>query len=57
MVLGKVSVNSFSSVHSFSTTLIEKWKKVLDNKGFGGAVLMDCFWRNSIFQSLRHNKP
>ena len=56
MVLGKVSVNSFSSVHSFSTTLIEKWKKVLDNKGFGGAVLMDCFWRNSIVQSLRHNK-
>ena len=22
-------------------SLIEKWKKALDNKGFGGAVLMD----------------
>ena len=23
-------------------SLIEKWKKILDDKGFGGAVLMTC---------------
>ena len=30
----------FSTQHAL-LSLIEKWKKVLDNKGYGGAILMD----------------
>ena len=30
----------FSTQHA-RLPLIEKWKKVLDNKGYGGAILMD----------------
>ena len=32
-------------------SLIEKWKKILDNKGFGGAVLMDL---SKAFDTLNH---
>ena len=32
-------------------SLIEKWKKILDDKGFGGAVLMDITKR---FDTLNH---
>ena len=34
--------------HSF---LIEKWKKVLDNKGHGGAILMDL---SKAFITINH---
>ena len=32
-------------------SLIEKWKKILDDKGFGGAVLMDLL---KGFDTLNH---
>ena len=32
--------------------LIEKWKKVLDNKGFGGAMLMDL---SKAFDTINHD--
>ena len=32
-------------------SLIEKWKKILDNKGFGGAVLRDL---SKAFDTLNH---
>ena len=32
-------------------SLIEKWKKILDDKGFGGAVLMDL---SKTFDTLNH---
>ena len=32
-------------------SLIENWKKILDNKGFGGAVLMDL---SKAFDTLNH---
>ena len=33
-------------------SLIEKWKKALDNKGFGGAVLMDL---SKAFDTINHD--
>ena len=33
-------------------SLTEKWKKVLDNKDFGGAVLMDLF---KVFDTINHD--
>ena len=33
-------------------SLIEKWKKILDNKDFGGAVLMDL---SKAFDTLSHD--
>ena len=33
-------------------SLIENWKKVLDKKGFGGAVLMDLF---KAFDTIKHD--
>ena len=33
-------------------SLIEKWKKALDNKSFGGAVLMDLF---KTFDTVNHD--
>ena len=35
-----------------SLYLIENWKKVLDNKGFGGAVLMDL---SKAFETINHD--
>ena len=32
-------IKGFSTKHALSS-LIEKWRKVLDNKGYGGAILM-----------------
>ena len=32
-------------------SLIERWKKILDEKGFGGAVLMDL---SKAFDALNH---
>ena len=32
-------------------SLIERWKKILDEKGFGGAVLMDL---SKAFHALNH---
>ena len=34
--------------------LIENWKKVLDKKGFGGAVLMDLA---EVFDKIKHDLP
>ena len=33
-------------------SLIKKWKKALDNKGFGGAVLMDL---SKAFDTINHD--
>ena len=33
-------------------SLMEKWKKILDNKDFGGAVLMDL---SKAFDTLNHD--
>ena len=33
-------------------SLIEKWKKVLDNKGYGGAILMDL---SKAFGTINHD--
>ena len=35
----------------FIVSIIEKWKKILDDKGFGGAVLMDL---SKTFDTLNH---
>ena len=32
-------------------SIIERWKKILDEKGFGGAVLMDL---SKAFDTLNH---
>ena len=41
----------FSTQHVL-LSLIEKWKKVLDNKGYGGAILMDL---SKVFDTINHN--
>ena len=41
----------FSSEHAL-LSLIENWKKVLDKKGFGGAVLMDL---SKAFDTIKHD--
>ena len=33
-------------------SLIEKWKNVLDKKGYGGAMLIDL---SKVFDALNHN--
>ena len=33
-------------------SLIEKWEKILDDKGFAGAVLMDLF---NAFDTIDHD--
>ena len=40
----------FSAQHALMT-LIENWKKTLDQKGFGGAILMDL---SKAFDTLNH---
>ena len=40
--------NGFSAQHA----LIEKWKKVLDKKGYGGAILMDF---SKAFDTINHD--
>ena len=39
------------NTHQALVSLMEKWKKILDNKGFGGAVLMDL---SKAFDTLNH---
>ena len=39
------------STHYALLSLIERWKKILDEKGFGGAVLMDL---SKAFDALNH---
>ena len=41
----------FISQHTF-LSLIEKWKKVLDNKGYSGAILMDF---SKAFDTINHD--
>ena len=41
----------FNTQHTL-LTLIEKWRKSLDNKGFGGAILMDL---SKAFDTLNHD--
>ena len=41
----------FSTQHAL-LSLIEKWKKVLDNKGYGGAILMDL---SKAFDTINHD--
>ena len=41
----------FSTQHAL-LFLIEKWKKVLDNKGYGGAILMDL---SKAFDTINHD--
>ena len=43
--------NSFNSQHAL-ISLIERWRKSLDNKGCGGAVLMDL---SKAFYTLNHD--
>ena len=43
--------NGFNSQHAL-ISLIERWRKSLDNKGHGGAVLMDL---SNAFDDLNHN--
>ena len=40
----------YSAQHAL-LTLIEKWKSILDKKGFGGAILMDL---SKAFDTLNH---
>ena len=40
------------NVHQALSALIENWKKVLDNKCFGRAVLMDS---SEAFDSINHD--
>ena len=42
---------AFSTQHAH-LSLIEKWKKVLDNKGFGGAILLDF---SKAFDIINHD--
>ena len=62
-VVSKISIISFLSPYlcvyrkGFNTqhallTLVEKWRKSLDNKGFGGAILMDL---SKAFDTLNHH--
>ena len=41
----------FSTQHAL-LSLIEKWKKVLDNKGYGGAILVDLL---KAFDTINHD--
>ena len=41
----------FNSQHDL-ISLIERWQKSLDNKGYGGAVLMDL---SKAFDTLNHD--
>ena len=41
----------FSTQHAL-LSLIEKWKNVLDNKGYGGARLMDL---SKAFNTINHD--
>ena len=41
----------FNSQHAL-ISLIGRWRKALDNKGYGGAVLMDLF---KAFDTLNHD--
>ena len=41
----------FSTQHALFS-LIEKWKKVLDSKGYGGAILMDL---SKAFDTVNHD--
>ena len=41
----------FNTQHAL-LTLVENWRKSLDNKGFGGAILMDV---SMAFDTLNHN--
>ena len=41
----------FNTQHAL-LTLVEKWRKSLDNKGFGGAILMDL---SKAFDTLNHD--
>ena len=41
----------FSTQHTL-LSLIEKWEKVLDNKGYGGAILMDL---SKAFDTINHD--
>ena len=43
--------NGFSTQHAL-LSLIEKWKKVLDNKRYGGAVSMDL---SKTFNTINHD--
>ena len=42
---------SFGTQHAL-LSLIEKWKKVLDNKGYHGAILMDL---SKAFNTINHD--
>ena len=41
----------FSTQHAL-LSLIEKWKKVIDNEGYGGAILMDL---SKGFDTINHD--
>ena len=41
----------FNTQHTL-LTLVDKWRKSLDNKGFGGAILMDL---SKVFDTLYHD--
>ena len=41
----------YNTQQALVSPLIEKWKKILDDKGFGGAVLMDL---SKAFDTLNH---
>ena len=41
----------FSTQHAL-LSLIEKWKKLLDNKGYRGAILMDL---SKAFDTINHD--
>ena len=41
----------FSTQHAL-LSLIEKWKKVLDNKGYSGSILMDL---SKAFDTINHD--
>ena len=41
----------FNTQHAL-LTLVEDWRKSLDNKGFGGAILMDL---SKAFDTLNYN--
>lgn len=42
----------FQYVARFHLLLVENWRKSLDNKGFGGAILMDL---SKAFNTLNHD--
>ena len=43
------------STHYALFSLIECWKKIIDDKGFGGAVLMDL-WTTNYYGFLKSIK-